>query len=214
MKAVSERAPLHPGTWFALIAGAALVGVFGGLLMHSQLAPPEVREPVAGDTAMAAPDPRLIEALNQLAEELRASRANLPQLETPSGPSTQRIVASESAADHSVELAAAMRELRETIYDLRLGRSRSSTSALTLPPGDRRGWLPELPPGTENPWSAYNRQHMLWSEQQILDAYGLPTRITAEGPGVSRWYYYKDGTSVHFQVNFQDGRVTQLDSFQ
>lgn len=212
MKTDNERTPLQPVALFARIAGACFVGVFGGLLVHSQLASPEARSPAQEDVAIAAPDAQLVDALNQLAEELRSSRTSLSQLETPSATSTQRTVASESGVDHSVDLAAAMRELRETIYEMRLGRSPSNRPALTLPPSDHRGWLPELPAGTEDARAAYNRQHMFWSEQQVLDAYGLPVRITAEGPGVSRWYYYKEDRSSWFQANFQDGRVTQLDS--
>lgn len=213
MKTESERTPIQPVALFVLIAGAAFIGVFGSLFVHSQLTSLEASRPAQEDVPIAAPDPRLVEALNQLAEELRSSRTNLPQIEAPTATSTQRIVASEPGADHSVDLAAAMRELRETIYDLRLGRSPSNRPALTLPPGEHRGWLPDLPAGTENPRSVYIRQHMLWSEQQVLDAYGLPTRITAEGPGVSKWYYYKEDNSAFFQVSFQDGRVTQLDGF-
>ena len=111
------------------------------------------------------------------------------------------------------ELASAVRELRETLRSQSIGSPGGGVRpAPALPQADFRAWLPELPQDTPNRARAYTRQHLFWSEQQVLDHYGLPDGIGGDAAGVTWYYTDPDRGPRSFRVQFIQGRVSGIDA--
>jgi hypothetical protein len=212
MKNVNEGVSIQHFAQFVTIAAAIFVGGSGTLLVHHILAPSESPRRVEELTASAAVDPRLSEALVQLAKELHENRSATLPIVSQSGEPSQRSVATESGDSALTELAAAVRELRSVLQHGGAGGSAAAVlPAPVLPPAGQRAWLPELSPDVKSPDRAYSQQHMFWSEQQVLDHYGLPDGISSHGNGEYTWWYTDDqGSKRSFEVHLSQGRVTEV----
>ena len=200
---------MRPFALFATIAAAIFVGGSGTLLVQHVLAPTESPRPVAESTGNTAVDPELVGALIQLSKELRESRSVASPLAAPSAETFSRSVATESGQSALAELAAAVRELRGALQHGSAGTSATSLPALTLPRDDLRAWLPELPAEVTDPDRAYTRQHLFWSEQQVLERYGAPDQVRILDNGCAYWSYEdpEEGGNRSFHVRIFQGRV-------
>ncbi len=212
MNHVNEPSSMRPFTLITTIAMAIFVGGSGTLLLHSLLEPAGSPRTVEESTSNAAADPRLAEALIQLARELHDSHSVTAPLSLPASETSQRSVATASGDSALVELAAALRELRDELEHRGAATSPANLPVPTLPPEDQRAWLPQLPSDVKNQDRAYTRQHLFWTEQQVLDRYGLPDAITAFGASVDTWYYQDpDAAKRSFEVKFSQGRVVGIE---
>jgi hypothetical protein len=174
------------------------------------LAPIESPRRVEESTASAAVDPRLSEALIQLAKELHESRSATAPIVVPSGEPSQRSVATESGEGALTELAIAVRELRGVLQHGGAGGSSAAVlPAPVLPPAGQRAWLPELSSDVHDRSRAYTGQHLFWSEQQVLDHYGRPDFVYIDSVGGATWRYQDDqGNKRSFDVKVFQGRVS------
>ncbi len=188
MKDQSETGSVRHFAMFVTIAIAIFAGGSGVVLVQHLFARMEPPHLVEDSTPASTSDPRLAEALIQLAKELRESRASAPALNSPLAEPSQRSVATPSGESALAELAAAVRELREALQHSSGGPSPTTLSPVTRPRDDLRTWLPELAADVPDREAAYTHQHMFWTEQQILDSYGMPDSIAVQD-GVSIWRY-------------------------
>jgi hypothetical protein len=222
MSQSAEPASMRPLALFATVTAGIFVGGSGALLVQRALEPAEVQAAYEPTTS-AAPDPKLAEALSELARELRTLRETRSLMSPPAVPSSepsQRAVATESGDSALVELAAAVRELRGALANRETEVTSSAVTpslpVLTRPRDNRRAWLPELPPEVEDRSSAFTRQYVLWTEQQILDHFGAPDRIGVEKDGSLEWTYVDpvpDGDRS-FYVTIYQGRVIHVADYR
>ena len=213
MNQVHTPNAMGPLALFASVAAAIFVGGSGTLVVQRMLAPAQAPRPVEEPLGGGAADPRLAQALLDLAAELRANRAAPSPLAVPAAEPSQRRALGESGDSGMAELAAAVRELRAALQHGSVGSASASLPALTRPREDFRALLPALPPEEQDHERAYTRQHLFWSEQQILERYGLPDSINVSGAGLTTWNY---SDSAHdgarsFYVRFFEGRVISVE---
>ncbi|HTF88516.1 MAG TPA: hypothetical protein VK843_08905 [Planctomycetota bacterium] len=212
MKSLDEIPSRRPFPLFATVAAAIFVGGSGTVLVHHLLEPVESPRPIEASAAGASMDPRLVEALMQLAQELREARSITPPLAVPASMSSQRSPATESGESAISEFTAAVRELRAALQQTGPGAT-ANPPPPRLPHEGLRAWLPELAPEVEDRTVAYTRQHLFWSEQQILDRYGLPDQIDVHGNGGTRWWYQDNPSNKRsFAVVLYQGRVISVEA--
>ena len=210
MKNLNENVSVPHFSLFVTIAAAIFVGGSGTVLVHHVLAPSESQRHVEESTGSVVVDPRLAEAMNQIAKELHEMRSATASSPTPSDEPSHRSVAADSGDSALVELAAAVRELRGALQHGSPGQSAANPSPPVLPRIDQRAWLPELPSGTTDRDHSYTRQHLFWTEQQVLDQYGIPDEI-GSGEGLEYWYYRDEPTGKRsFTIMMSQGRVIQV----
>ncbi len=211
MKDQSEPVSVRHFAMFVTIAIAIFAGGSGVVLVQhlfTRMQPPHL---VEDSTPASTSDPRLAEALIQLAKELRESRSSTSALNSPVPEPSQRSVATESGESALAELAVAVRELRAALQQSGGSAASANLPALTRPRKDLRTWLPELAADVSDREAAYTRQHMFWTEQQILDSYGMPDSISVRENGVSIWRYEDpDDGKRSFYVCIFHGKVISV----
>ena len=199
---------MRPFTLFATIALAIFVGGSGTVLVHKLFEPAGTSRTLEESTANAPLDPRLVEALLQLTRELHDSHSVSAPLGSPNSESSQRSVATASGDSTLSELAVALKELREELQHRGSATSPVNLPVPKLPPEDQRAWLTPLPADVKDQDRAYTRQHLFWTEQQILDRYGLPDMINPGRGDTTLWFYRDpDAEKRSFRVTFSQGRV-------
>lgn len=217
----SIRSPLQPAWgWllagsFGLILGLLLGSLVGGDPRHSDgvarerdLAAVETaREPIAVETST----PELHEATALLATEIRHLREAIERSNAAQSPARAAV----GTEDGSVELTAALERWTEQL-DRRLAlvtpTEAGSAPAVRLPPDLRPppiGFQPRAVPDLELVDSAaLSKQHFLWTCQEVLDTYGVPSEVGAEG-GTLYWNYSSpEKETVIF--TFLDGKVIHV----
>lgn len=211
MKDQSETVSVRHFALFVTIAVAIFAGGSGVVLVQhlfTRMEPPYL---VEDSTPASTSDPRLAEALIQLAKELRESRASTAALDSPVPEPSQRSVVSPSGESALAELAAAVRELRAALQQSGGGAGSVSLPAVTRPRNELRTWLPELAADVPDHEAAYTRQHMFWTEQQIVDKYGMPDSIDISENGSAIWSYTDpDEDKRSFYVRVFQGRVVSI----
>jgi hypothetical protein len=210
---VSVNNTIHPDstrpfTLFVIIAGAVLVGGSGTLLLQRLLGPQEDARPFGAPPTEVVVDPRLAQAMSLLVYELRESRASVAQLPTPAAEASPRRSVAGPDERTLADLISAVNGLRDAFRQGSAGASGASQPALFPPPDDRRAWLPDLPADVQDRERAHTRQHLFWSEQQVLNRYGTPDTIRIID-NVAVWSYEdesEDGARS-FYVRVYQGRV-------
>ncbi|HTF89314.1 MAG TPA: hypothetical protein VK843_12960 [Planctomycetota bacterium] len=196
---------------FLVMFGAIFAGIFFGgaglLILHSVLSPAAPASAVEAASVTVVTDPKLVEALDRMTRALHETKMNSP-VPAGTGESTQRVVASDSGESALVELAAAVRELRGALQRGSVGASAAVPLATALRDPGNRTWLPELGPDIKDRVREYNRQHLLWTEQQVVERYGLPDSISSNGSGFETWNYQDDPGGIRsFGFQITQGRV-------
>ncbi|HTF88515.1 MAG TPA: hypothetical protein VK843_08900 [Planctomycetota bacterium] len=207
---------IQPLALFALITAATLVGGGAVLLVQPLLVPaPTLAASVEPGTTVTS-DAALAKAMSELAQEWREGRASRAPLESLPPEPSQRSALTQSGDTAIAELAAAVRELREALQRGNAGSLNANHAAIAPPRDHRRAYLPALPAelavGESDDY--YTSQHMLWSEQQILDTYGVPDEIYVAANTRATWKYHDpDETGARsFYVLIFQGRVIAVGS--
>lgn len=219
----STQSPLRPW-WGWVLAGS--LGLILGLLLGSLVAPRDrrhsdvaarERDPVTVEAerdpiAVETPTQGLDEATTRLAAEIRHLREAIER-SREAQPSPRAPVGTE---DVTAELTAALDRWSERL-DRRLALvtpgEAGSAPAVRLPPDLRLppvGFQPRAVPDLELiDAAAVSRQHFLWTYQEILDTYGVPSDVGVED-GTLYWAYSSPEKETVF-FTFVDGRVIRVD---
>ena len=217
----SIRSPLQP-SWgwllagsFGLILGLLLGSLVAGDQRHSDVVARE-RDPAEVETepepiAVESSNPELHEATALLATEIRHLREAVERSNAAQSPPRAPVGTEEDTAG----LTAALERWTEQL-DRRLAlvtpTETEGAPAVRLPPDLRPppiGFQPRAFPDLElvDP-AAVSKQHFLWTCQEVLDTYGVPSEVGVEG-GTLSWYYSSpEKETVVF--TFLDGKVIQV----
>jgi hypothetical protein len=204
-----DRQPLL--AQFAALAAAIFVGASAALAVHRLLAPtspPAAVELPAAVAPSAPADSRVAEALIELARELRETRAILETL-SADPQRTSVAVPGEPSLD---SLASVLRSLEASLA-ARGSDDGRAPAALRPPQEQHRAWLPPVPADTPDRDRFRTRQHLFWTEQQILDRYGKPDEVNVNND-VSYWDYKDESEGDDhrgFQVVFHRGQVIRVE---
>jgi hypothetical protein len=194
---------------FGTIAAAIFVGGSGLLVVHSLLIPVEPRQLMEASPDSAGGDRTIADAIDKLTRVLEASDVSAPS--QSSAEPSQRVLATESGnSATTTEFAAAIRDLRDLLQSTTFASTAVRAPMLTLPREELRGNLPVLPSDVKDQGRAYTRQHLFWSEQQVLDHYGLPEEIGVPSVHYQIWYYQPEGQR-RFSIRLAQGRVIGVD---
>lgn len=210
---MSQARDMRPLALFATVAAAIFVGGTATWVVQQLFARTETPRIALEPTLEEAGDARLVRALEELVQAMREGRGvgappGAAGIESPG-----RVPVTESGETALLELTAVIGELRRLLQDQSIGGSAARWPSITIPPEGTRAGLPPLPPDVEDPDSAYTRQHLFWSEQQVLDRYGLPDHVYVGGSGVVTWEYSApaNGAGGEFHVKLYQGRVVSID---
>jgi len=213
MKLTNNPGLMTPLQLFATIAAAIFVGGSGTALVHHLLeptAPPLVAEDQIGSNPS---DSRVGDALIQIAKELHELPSSpITGAVQPTGEAIQRTVATESGENVLTEIAALMRELRSVLEATSARAPATASQALSIPRDNRGKWLPEASGEIGQRLVAYTRQHLFWTEQQVLDTYGLPSGVMPGTDGLQTWVYFDEATKRSFNVKLSQGRVIAIEN--
>lgn len=174
---------------FCASAGAGIVMVLGRTAPAPTLVPAGPERAAAAEPAASGPIERA--ELAVLIEEVRRLREALAERREEVGADGQR-----SAPG---PLAEELRQLRALVE-----RRPALTSAVELDlgsPGPRRAELFQRPedPDVEVD-ELFSKRFRLWSQQRVLDEFGVPDQISSDG-GSMHWHYFQggeDGPSTTF----------------
>lgn len=192
-----------PGLWLALgMLGALGAGALGGWLARGPSS--ELRAADALAPAAAA-DPVLADAIRELAREvqrLRADALRAPVEAREPAASRESVPSAASAADAQALEALMLR----VASALEQGNGLAAATAF-------EGELRMRPLGSQDPGRAAALQeaaradydvaleaHEFWSYQRLLDRYGRPDRITADGPTCTFVYELGEGRELGFKL--------------
>ena len=162
-----------------------LGGVVGGVLGSALIGRAAVQPGPAAATPLTAPtgaDPELVQAIEQLVDEVRRAR-NAP---VEVGASERRPVggASPPALDEDRVVAA----LDRLTLALQAAQGRATPGGIGItplvlpPPGSHRGALEAL---IGRDWEEISREYRFWTFQQVLDRFGRPDEVSDD-----RWLYF------------------------
>lgn len=182
--------------FWAALAGGICASAGAGIVMVLGRAAPAPTALVAGPERAAAAEPAAAAPVERLElavliEEVRRLREALAERREEVGADGQR-----SATG---PLAQELRELRELVE-----RRPALTPAPELDlgsPGPRRAELFQRPedPDVELD-EVFSKRYRLWSQQRVLDEFGVPDQISSDG-GSMHWHYLQggeDGPSTTF----------------
>ncbi|MBM3976558.1 MAG: hypothetical protein FJ299_06160 [Planctomycetes bacterium] len=176
------------------LAGAATLRWLAG----PQLAAPNGAHAIEPARAASAPaDPALAAALQQLALELAALRADL------AGAGAARASSDASAALPPAQLEALLLRVANAIErSSGVASAQSFEAELALRPTGAAtpATLHALQVAMANDYERLLLEHKFWSYQRLLQRYGTPDRITADGPTCTFIYEVEEGEQVGFKL--------------
>ncbi len=195
-------------------AGAFVVTGLAGLLAGAALMSLTAHGPEAESDPERAPlaAPDLVRELKGLAAELAALRGTLAHgpivaSDETRTPENLRADAGESAAIQS--LADAVARLSDR---LAAPAGSGGAAAFAVPvavPAHQERIAKVLDLDSET----LRTQHLLWTEQQVLDTYGRPTSIEGSSDSGVRWIWGSQPEPV-FVLTILDGRVISANTFR
>lgn len=195
---------------FAL--GVALV-----LLMQLVASLGEDNGPSAAGDSIASR--ALVDELRRLREVVQDGRDAALTRVDPAGPAV--VTAADAASVPRERLSPWFEQLDQRLAALvdvlaSAGRQGSATppaalagtlSELVL---DHEGAEPEVfPPQEDFSTMGFSKRHVLWREQQVLDAYGVPDAMSVNPHGELIWSYFEGDDDLEFV--FYDGRVLRVE---
>jgi len=213
MKVTNDSGWMPPLQFFATIAAAVFLGGSGTVLVHHLLEPTVQSRVPEDQVGSGSSDSRVGDALIQIAKELHELRSSaLTAAEPSTGEAKQRTVATESGESALSEIATVMRELRSVLEAASARNPAMTSQALSIPRDNRKKWLPEVPGSVGQRTAAYTQQHLFWTEQQVLDTYGLPGGVTVSSDEVQIWNYFDPDTQRSFSLRLSHGRVIGVEN--
>ncbi|HEX5008813.1 MAG TPA: hypothetical protein VFY71_00325 [Planctomycetota bacterium] len=198
-----QRSSAGPGivvVLLATVAGGVAGAVAGGALAAQESAP------------AASTDPALASSLRQLAETLGALQLTLArplaaQDAAPSAPAGTSAEPAPAPLTAPPDLQVAIQALADALTAAARGASSGSTFTVPTPDAARHDKALKL---VDQGRDVALRNHMLWTGQQLLDAYGPPDSIQLQDPG-DAWIYGRLGVNQpHVSFLVHEGRVIQV----
>jgi hypothetical protein len=145
----------------------ALPGAIVVLSIQSASSSGPNHDSAAAEPGARSTDPELAAALRDVATELRALREERERTSQRSAPS-ERIEAADSKNTAPPDLAAAMRELAEALRS-RTASTQAGPELVVPRPDAPHAWIPEATGSADEYRRRVTREHLFWSEQQMLD---------------------------------------------
>ena len=188
---------------FALLC-LGVLAFAGGMLANRWIGSAPAPSSVAPSSPPAVETARADEVLVELAAEVRRLRQTLEQFAAGAATREPAGNAAQGNADEIHLLVEELRSLVRSAPDRRAPVSGARTPELVLPPpGLRPRAAPRVIDLEEGGnMEQVNREHILWTYQDLLDAYGRPDEISQDGNGLE-WLYQGDGYRTRFY--FADG---------
>jgi hypothetical protein len=195
------------GAGAGVVVAAGLAGLVAGAALVSLLRGGDGPEESVAPVALAAPDVvRELQALNGELAALRGALGRAQSAPDAAGVEPRQLHSDATAGDALAALAAAIEHLSSWLGDTR-------TTALAAPSASgpssqalRDKALQLI--GQDR--QSLREQHLLWTEQQVLDAYGRPTWIEVS-EGAERWFWGVEG-GPYFSVSLNDRHVISVSS--
>jgi hypothetical protein len=195
----------------ATLIVAALAGlVAGAMLMNfagSHGAPTDSEAPAVGGQELA----RELKALTAELAELRASlgRSGLPAAADPASPQPLRADPSEAAALQA--LAEAVARLAAATSSRPAG-SVAFDATPVVTPADAAAQKERFAKLLDQDKDARQREHLLWSQERVLQTYGTPDSIQT-GDNSETWVWNLAAGKGHYLfIAFANGHVTMVQS--
>jgi hypothetical protein len=184
-----------------ILISVAVGAVIGGSVARSGA---EDRGPLH---AANADSKALVDAIDAMRAELARTRKQFAMASSSTPPSG--LAESRSAApDWSAELRKATGQLAEAADLLRSASARATgaSAPMVVPRAvDPAVWTDM----DQHSWAENTKPYLLWNKQQVLDRFGLPDQVGADGFG-PYWWYNRD-QQRHITFRFIDGLVSALD---
>lgn len=193
-----------PLPWIAFgIVLALLCGVAGAVAAHWLASPRASAE--AAEPPGAHADPALAASLAELARELGALRIDLRNgaLAAGGAASGEREATSAAAAlpqDKLEELLLRLANALERSSGVASAQSFEAELALRPTGASAPATLSALQVATAYDYDRLLLEHKFWSYQRLLQRYGTPDKITADGPTCTFVYEVEEGQQVGFKL--------------
>jgi hypothetical protein len=185
----------------ALVVVALLGGVVGALLVRFTESRSGAEAPAADLASAATP---IVHELQALKAELAALRSELAQ----SAAAPDAVPDAPSPLQPDVDAADALRAVADAVARLSAlvegdgGGSPNAALLVTPVQPAQRDRLAKL---MGQDADARRQHHLLWTSQDVLDAYGRPDSIEV-ADGIERWSW-QPATGQTISISFHEGRV-------